>query len=82
MTRAAIYARYSSENQRDESIEDQIASCRRKAEAADFVILEDHVYADRAQSGAQQNRPGLKRAAGSRQARVVSTSSWSTISRG
>ena len=59
MTRAAIYARYSSENQRDESIEDQIASCRRKAEAADFVILEDHVYADRAQSGAQQNRPGL-----------------------
>ena len=29
--KAAIYARYSSENQRPESIEDQINSCRRFA---------------------------------------------------
>jgi predicted site-specific integrase-resolvase len=29
MKRAAIYARYSSENQRDASIEDQIEVCRR-----------------------------------------------------
>jgi len=27
---AAIYARYSSENQRPESIEDQAAACRRR----------------------------------------------------
>ena len=59
MTRAAIYARYSSENQKPESIDDQIAGCRRKAEAAGLVILETHVYADRAQSGAQQDRSGV-----------------------
>ena len=59
MMRAAIYARYSSENQRPESIDDQTASCRRRAEAAGYAILETHVYADRAQSGAQQNRSGL-----------------------
>ena len=29
---AAIYARYSSENQRPESIEDQVAACRRLGE--------------------------------------------------
>ena len=29
MTRAAIYARYSSNNQRDASIEDQVEVCRR-----------------------------------------------------
>jgi len=32
MPRVAIYARYSSDNQRDASIEDQIAVCRRYAE--------------------------------------------------
>jgi site-specific DNA recombinase len=31
MKRAAIYARYSSENQRDASIEDQLEVCRRYA---------------------------------------------------
>ncbi len=31
--RAAIYARYSSENQRPESIKDQISSCRTLAAA-------------------------------------------------
>jgi len=59
MMRAAIYARYSSENQRPESIDDQIASCRRKAGADGLLILETHVYTDRAQSGAQQDRSGL-----------------------
>jgi len=57
--RAAIYARYSSENQRPESIEDQIAACRRLAAQRGFTILEDHVYADQAQSGARRDRPGL-----------------------
>ena len=32
MTRAAIYARYSSDNQRDASIEDQVELCRRGSE--------------------------------------------------
>ena len=56
---AAIYARYSSENQRPESIEDQVAACRRLAGQRGFSIVEDHVYSDQAQSGARKDRPGL-----------------------
>jgi len=57
--RAAIYARYSSENQRPESIEDQVAACRRLAAQRGFSVLEDHIYADQAQSGARRDRQGL-----------------------
>jgi len=57
--RAAIYARYSSENQRPESIEDQVAACRRLAGQHGFSVLEDHIYADQAQSGARRDRQGL-----------------------
>ena len=56
---AAIYARYSSENQRPESIEDQVAACRRLAGQRGFSMVEDHVYSDQAQSGARKDRPGL-----------------------
>jgi site-specific DNA recombinase len=57
--RAAIYARYSSENQRPESIEDQISACRRLARDRDYVIDDGHVSADRAASGARRDRLGL-----------------------
>ena len=57
--RAAIYARYSSENQRPESIEDQVVACRRLAAEQGLAVLEDHVYADQAQSGARSDREGL-----------------------
>lgn len=57
--RAAVYARYSSENQRPESIEDQIAACRRLASQRGFLVLDDHIYADQAQSGARRDRQGL-----------------------
>ena len=57
--RAAVYARYSSQNQRKESITDQIASCRRLAQDRGFVVLERHIYVDEAQSGASLKRPGL-----------------------
>jgi len=57
--RAAIYARYSSENQRPESIEDQVAACRRLAAERRFGIVEDHMYADQARSGARKDREGL-----------------------
>ncbi len=56
---AAIYARFSSENQRDESIEDQVAGCRRHAGVLRYQVPEAHVYVDRAQSGADLRRPGL-----------------------
>jgi site-specific DNA recombinase len=56
---AAIHARYSSENQRPESIEDQVAACRRFAGQRGFTIVEDHIYSDQAQSGARKDRQGL-----------------------
>src|SRR6201987_5411319 len=56
---AAIYAHYSSENQRPESIEDQVAACRRLAGQREFTIAEEHIYCDQAQSGARKDRPGL-----------------------
>ena len=57
--KAAIYARYSSENQRPESIEDQINSCRRFAKERGYTILEEQIYCDRATSGARRDRAGL-----------------------
>jgi hypothetical protein len=56
--RAAIYARYSSENQRPESIEDQVASCRRLAKTRGFGVREEHIYTDLAASGAREDRAG------------------------
>lgn len=49
MTRAAIYARYSSDKQDARSIDDQVALCRRHAERAGWSVVE--VYADREISG-------------------------------
>ena len=58
--RAAIYARYSSENQRPESIEDQVSACRRFAKERRYTIDQAHIYKDEAASGAREDRPGLK----------------------
>lgn len=57
--RAAIYARYSSDLQRDASIEDQVAVCRRFCEMKGWQVGE--IYADRAVSGADANRPNFQR---------------------
>ena len=57
--RIAVYARYSSENQRDASIEDQIRLCRARIEATPGWELEQ-VYRDAAISGASANRPGYQ----------------------
>ena len=59
--RFAVYARFSSENQRPTSIDDQVLSCRRFARERGFLILDDHIYTDQAQSGARWDRPGLGR---------------------
>ena len=56
---AAIYARYSSENQRPESIEDQVSSCRKLAIDRGYVVLDSHIYFDEAASGARKDRAGL-----------------------
>ena len=57
--RAAIYARFSSQNQRRESIDDQVASCHRLAADKGFRVLDSHLYVDEAKSGASMTRPGL-----------------------
>jgi site-specific DNA recombinase len=50
--RCAIYARYSSDLQRESSIEDQIRRCREFADRQRFIVLDDYVRSDRAISGA------------------------------
>ena len=57
--RAAIYARYSSENQRPESIEDQISACRKLAAVRGCEVDETQIYTDAAASGARKDRTGL-----------------------
>ena len=56
--RAAIYARYSSDNQREASIEDQVEVCRRHADLQGWEIVE--VYPDYALSGASRFRPAFQ----------------------
>ena len=59
--RCAIYARYSSDMQKPESIHDQIRECRSYAEKSGWRVLQDHIYTDCARSGADINRDGYKR---------------------
>jgi site-specific DNA recombinase len=56
--RAAIYARFSTDLQRDRSIDDQVALCREYAERNDYTIVT--VFSDRAISGASIHRSGLQ----------------------
>ena len=49
--RCAIYARYSCEEQRDTSIEDQIRNCRAAAERNSWVVVEDYIRFDEAMTG-------------------------------
>ena len=56
--RAVIYARYSSDLQREASIEDQFALCRGYAEPRGWNILQE--YSDRAASGSSRFRPGYQ----------------------
>jgi site-specific DNA recombinase len=58
--KVAIYARYSSENQRPESIEDQVRGCQDLATARGYSVDPTHIYRDEAKSGALRHRPGLE----------------------
>jgi site-specific DNA recombinase len=59
MMRAAIYARYSSDHQRDASIDDQVRQCRKRIDKEGWHLTE--VYSDHAISGASTLRPGYQR---------------------
>lgn len=59
--RCSIYARYSSDQQKPTSIDDQIRECREAALTLGWLVLPDQLYADQAISGAAADRPGLKR---------------------
>ncbi len=56
--RAVIYARYSSDNQRDASIEDQVRLCRERIDREGW--MQGQTYADRAMTGGNLLRPGIQ----------------------
>ena len=58
-TKAVIYARYSSHNQREESIEGQLRECHEFADKNDLTVIAE--YCDRAISGKTDHRPEFQR---------------------
>ena len=59
MKTAAIYARYSSDSQNEQSIEGQLRVCEEYAKRNDIIIL--NTYIDRAMTGRNDNRPDFQR---------------------
>ena len=57
--KAVLYARYSSHNQKDASIEQQLRECRAYAKKNDMQVIAE--YADRAVSGKTDQRPEFLR---------------------
>lgn len=80
--RVALYARYSSDNQRDASIADQMRDCRAYAERQGWTIAQE--YSDHAVSGATLIRAGfqaLMRDASNRRFDIVLAESLDRFSR-
>ena len=59
LMKAVIYARYSCDNQREESIEGQLRECKAFAEKKDMTVI--GTYIDRAMSAKTDNRPEFQR---------------------
>ncbi len=57
--RAVIYARYSSDNQREESIEGQLRECLQYANFNEMEVVDN--YIDRAFSAKTDNRPNFQK---------------------
>jgi len=57
--KAVIYARYSSDNQREESIEGQLRECKEYAEKNGMTVL--NTYIDRALTAKTDKRPEFQR---------------------
>lgn len=56
---AVIYARYSSEHQREESIDAQVRACKKYIEQKGYVLV--GIYADRETTGKNDKRPEFQR---------------------
>ncbi|AVQ96756.1 hypothetical protein DRA42_11415 [Ethanoligenens harbinense] len=56
---AVAYAKYSSDNQREESIDAQVRAIREFAQREGYTLLE--VYTDEARSATTDNRPAFQR---------------------
>ena len=59
MKTAVIYARYSSDNQTEQSIEGQLRVCEEYAAKNNIVVID--TYIDRAMTGTNDNRPDFQR---------------------
>lgn len=59
MKSAVIYARYSSERQTEQSIEEQLRICNEFAKQNDLEIVD--TYIDRAMTGTNDNRPAFQK---------------------
>lgn len=59
MKTAAIYARYSSNSQTEQSIEGQLDVCNKYAKDNDLQVVA--TYIDRAMTGTNDNRPDFQR---------------------
>ena len=58
--RAAIYARVSTERQeRQQTIDSQLAALRAWAAQHDHELADEHVFRDEGSSGSRLDRPGL-----------------------
>ena len=57
--KAVIYARYSDDNQREESIEGQLRECYEYAKRHGIEVIAE--YIDRAMTGRNDNRPDFQR---------------------
>ena len=83
--KVAIYARYSSNNQSDKSIDDQIRMCQRYIQAHQMTVADQHIYTDQKVQGWVRMRPGLQaleRAAEANEFHAVVVDDLSRLSRG
>lgn len=69
--KAAVYARYSTENQREQSVEDQFRECARLADR--FAIEVVGSYYDKGISGGTSDRPGYQEMLTAARARAFDT---------
>ena len=59
MKTAVIYARYSCDNQTEQSIDGQLRVCEEYAQRNNILIL--NTYIDRAMTGTNDNRPDFQK---------------------